>query len=47
MTQTEYTTLQGVELDLTALTPEEAAVFDQARRDSAERPHGTLSSKSG
>jgi hypothetical protein len=38
MTHTTHTTLQGLELDLTSLTAEEAAVFDQARRAYAELP---------
>jgi hypothetical protein len=38
MTHTTHTTLQGFELDLTSLTAEEAAVFDQARRAYAESP---------
>ncbi len=38
MTHTTHTTLQGLELDLTALTAEEAAIFDQARRASNESP---------
>jgi hypothetical protein len=38
MTHTTHTTLQGLELDLTSLTAEEAAVFDEARRAYAESP---------
>ena len=38
MTHTTHTTLQGLELDLTSLTAEEAAVFDEARREHAESP---------
>jgi hypothetical protein len=38
MKHNTHTTLQGLELDLTSLTPEEAAVFDQARRAFAESP---------
>ena len=38
MTHTTHTTLQGLELDLTSLTAEEAAVFEQARRAYAESP---------
>jgi hypothetical protein len=37
MTHT-HTTLRGLQLDLTSLTPEEATVFDQARRAYAESP---------
>jgi hypothetical protein len=38
MKHTTHTTLQGLELDLTALTAEEEAVFDQARRAYARSP---------
>jgi hypothetical protein len=38
MKHTTHITLQGLELDLTSLTPEEAAVFDQARQAYAELP---------
>lgn len=38
MTHTTHTTLHGLELDLTALTAEEVAVFDQAHREYAEAP---------
>jgi hypothetical protein len=38
MPHTTHTTLQGLELDLTSLTAEEAAVFDQAYRVYTESP---------
>ena len=38
MKHTTHTTLRGLELDLTSLTAEEAAVFDQAHRAYAESP---------
>jgi hypothetical protein len=38
MTPTTHTTLRGLQLDLTSLTAEEAAVFDQARRAYVESP---------
>jgi hypothetical protein len=38
MTHTTHTTLQGLELDLTSLTAEEADVFERARRAYAESP---------
>jgi hypothetical protein len=38
MKHATHTTLQGLELDLTSLTGEEEAVFDQARRAYAESP---------
>jgi hypothetical protein len=38
MTHTTHTTLQGLDLDLTALTAEEVAVFDQACRAYSESP---------